>query len=48
MSENQKYDVNDISKITDSKDRIAKALIFVANELHNIHSVLCEIKEKKI
>ena len=47
MNEKQKYSVDDISKITDPKSRTAKALIFVANELHNIYSVLWEVKEKK-
>ena len=47
MDEKQKYSTNDVSKITDSKGRIAKALILVANELHNIYSVLWELKEKR-
>jgi len=44
----EKYSTDDISKITDPKNRTAKSLIFVANELHNIYSVLWEMKEKKM
>lgn len=45
MIQKQKYDTNNLSKIGDSKDRIAKALIFVANELHNIYCALKKIEK---
>ena len=43
----EKYSIDDLKQITNQNDRIAIALIFIANELHNIYSVLWEIKDKK-
>ncbi len=41
-----KYNIEDLQQIRDPSDRTTKAIIFVANELHNIYSVLWEMKEK--
>lgn len=35
----------ELEKISHPLNRIAKGLVFVANELHNIYSILNEIKE---
>ena len=47
MKETQKYSMEDLRPVQNPDDRRAKALILIANELHNIYSVLWEMKEKK-
>ncbi len=44
---NEKYKMSHLKSLS-NESRIYKIGIMIANELHNIHSVLDEIKQKKL
>lgn len=46
MQEKDKYSIDNLEWTAKPETWLPKALIFIANELHNIYIVLWEMKEK--